>query len=125
MPLDISRLQQIVEAYSERPCDDTVLITALHGEFMRLKNQVKRASAPQHGKPWTAEEEAHMMHMYMKEHDVKLVATALGRAPRSVQYRISKILIEEQRVTTITGLALKYQRTEREIVDAIDTLHRW
>ena len=92
---------------------------------MRLKNEVKRASAPMHGKHWSKKEEAQMMRLYKLEHDIECVADKLGRASRSVQYRISKILIEEQRFTTVTGLAQKYKRTEREIVDAIDTLHRW
>ena len=125
--IDTQKLSNIIRAYETSAIDDADFVKAMHAEVQRIKNDHKKCTVGtrRHGRRWTAEEELRMMELFRTERDVGIIAAQLDRAQRSVQYRISKVLLSEHRLLTLEGLAQKYRRTVPEIHDAMDTLHNF
>lgn len=125
--IDTQKLISIIRAYDTSAIDDADFVRALSAEAQRIKNDFKKGTigTRRHGRRWTASEELRMMELFMTERDTSVIAEQLDRAHRSVQYRISKVLLSEHRLLTLEGLAQKYRRTVPEIHDAMDTLHNF
>ena len=124
--IDLRDVIELIQSY-DPPTNPHVynlnFIAALQGKVQKLKNTETKKSHRFHNKRWRREDNSLLMQLYGEGHSISAISTQLGRATRSTQFQLSKMLICESRTLTWEGMAAKYKRTPDEIHRDIDTLH--
>ena len=126
--MDVTALLTSVFKYAGTPSNDTAHNLRVLGEWQglvsRLKYTQSRTVLPNHGKRWSLSDESTMMELYADGLDAVAIAHHLGRSVRSTEFHISKMLLVENRHTTIFAMATKYNRAITVIQRDMDALHK-
>jgi hypothetical protein len=87
------------------------------------KHSVSKSLYENHGRRWTSDENKEILSMFRDSEDMNTMVQKLKRSPRSIQYQMSRLLLQDTRNIDIADAAVKYNKTPEQIMRAMDTLH--
>lgn len=91
-----------------------------------LKRITKKIIYPNHNKKWKEEHNEHLMRMYTGGLTEEQMSGPMQRAPKAIEYQITKLLMDDHvsNKSTITSLAKKYKKDVAVISKSIDLGHK-
>ena len=106
--MDIKRAKEIISALAEgidpmtgevleagNVCNKVEVVRAFYAVLRELDQKSKKGILENAGKPWTLEEEEHLIELYNKGLSKKAISKELGRTPGSISSRLDKLEISD------------------------------
>ena len=117
-------------ADNEKYTDDVQSILIACEKVIACGNNLKRITKkiiyPNHNKKWKEEHNEYLMRMYTEGLTEEQMSGPLQRAPKAIEYQITKLLMDDHvsNKSTIASLAKKYKKDVDVISKSIDLGHK-